>query len=456
MNSCFSIISSIPLLLVAASGCCQDSETIPAWKTEGIPEAAYATKTPLSAARWIWSGPRCKKQQVVCFRHRFTMPKAEPVKLQIRADDIIDGVWLNGQAISVKHGNVSAEELSKAVRVGPNILALQIRNGFLSAGVIYRVLRSEDGSLVAASSAAVRCVEAATGEWYRSEFDDATWQPSFEHGDVTIPPWSRNSLPFVRSFMSDAEWNNYQETLKTSAAKLPATLAAEPEPDAHIVYRGWMPKIEVNGQDLEPNFALPLAIGLSPYTGANAIKLHSLGFPVVRVAADDSEFLKDDGTYDFSNLDWQARRLLTMIPSARMEINLVLNAMRPWCRKYPDDCVGYATGPADPNATETLQRRVLRPSAASAAFREEVTRIADSFGKFVRVQPWGKRAIAVRVSYGVYTEWHAYGMGQGPDTGVAMTKVFRQYLTKKYSSDAALAKAWNDPAVTLKTAAAPS
>ena len=454
-----SVISvvAIAAAMASAGGCCREAQ-VPAWKIEGIPAVAYASKAPLSAARWIWAGPRCTKQQAVCFRHRFEMPQAEAISLQIRADDIIDGIYLNGETISVWHGQVSSEDLSKSVRKGENVLALKIRNGSQVAGVIYRVLRACDKVPVAASSASVRCVDAigvAKG-WYRPDFDDAEWTPAYEHGDVTMPPWSRHALEFVRSFMTDAEWSNYQETLKTSVTGLPASLASEPEPDARIVYRGWLPKIALNGKDLEPNFALPLAIDLSPYPGSNALKLHSLGFPVIRVAANDGSFLNDDGSLDFSDLDWQARRLLTMIPDARMEINLVLDAMHPWCRRHPNETVGYATGPADPGATETLSHRVLRPSAASETFREEISRIVAAFGAFVRAQPWGKRAIAVRVSYGIYTEWHAYAMAEGPDTGAAMTKAFRRYLTRKYGDDAALAKAWNDQSATLGTAAVPT
>lgn len=250
---------------MASVGGCRKDEQVPVWKTEGIPPAAYASKEPLSAARWIWSGPRCTKQQTVCFRHRFEMARAEAIKLQIRADDFIDGVYLNDQPISVKNGNVSADELSKAAKEGANVLALQIRNGSQVAGVIYRILRAGDGALISVSSSAVKCADEAAKDWMRIDFDDSEWKPAFEHGDVTVPPWSRHSLSFVKSFMSGTEWTNYQETLKTSAANLPASLATEPEPDAHIVYRGWMPKIEVNGRDLEPNFALPLAIDLSPH-----------------------------------------------------------------------------------------------------------------------------------------------------------------------------------------------
>ena len=429
----------------------------PAWKIEGIPSAAFATSAPLSAVRWIWLSPRCTVHQTVYFRQRFEIEDDATVRLQLRADDIVDGAFLNG--IDVRRGNgVSDDAFVKAARPGTNVLALQIRNGTQIAGVLYRVLGRNDEKVFCTSSSSAKCLGEMVKDWYLPDFDDSDWKSAYEHGDVTMPPWSRHSLPFVKSFMTDAEWVGYQQALKTAVAVLPASLASEPEPDAHVVYRGWLPKIEVNGKVMEPNFNLPLAIDFSPYVGSNAIKLDSLGFSIIRVTADDDSFYRGEGDYDFSDLDWQARRILTMVPNARMEINLVLNVMRDWCRKHPDECVGYATGPADPNSGDMLGQkgRVLRPSPASFAFRQEVSRIITSLGAFVHAQPWGKRAIAVRASYGVYTEWHAYSFRQGPDTGVAMTKAFRRYLKKKYGDDAALAKAWNDTSVSFGSAQPPT
>lgn len=440
---------------IVVSGPAAD-EGIPLWQYRGIPPAAYASEKPLSAARWIWSSPRCQRNQAVSFRQRFELGTDTEVRLQIRADDIIDAAYLNG--VDVKCGTgVPDAAFAKAARPGANLLALRIRNGSQIAGVIYRVLGRNDARVCCASSSAVKCADEPEGEWWLPEYDDASWHPAYEHGDVTMPPWSRHNLGFVKSFMTDDEWSGYQTALRTSLAALPASLADEPEPEARIVYRGWLPKINVSGRDLEPNFNLPLAIDFSPYVGSNMLKLDSLGFSIVRVAANDGSFYRGEGEpCDFTDLDWQARRLLTMAPEVRMEVNLVFDAMTDWCRKHPEECVGYAAGPVDPGATETLQKRVLRPSAASSAFREEMRRVIDAFGSFVRSRPWGKRVIAVRVSYGVYTEWHTYCFGDGPDTGVAMTREFRRYLVRKYGDDAALAKAWNEPEVTLATAVAPT
>ena len=129
----------------------------PAWKIEGIPSAAFATSAPLSAVRWIWLSPRCTVHQTVYFRQRFEIEDDATVRLQLRADDIVDGAFLNG--IDVRRGNgVSDDAFVKAARPGTNVLALQIRNGTQIAGVLYRVLGRNDEKVFCTSSSSAKCL----------------------------------------------------------------------------------------------------------------------------------------------------------------------------------------------------------------------------------------------------------------------------------------------------------
>ena len=69
--------------------------------------------------------------------------------------------------------------------------------------------------------------------------------------------------------------------------------------------------------------------------------------------------------------------------------------------------------------------------------------------------PEGDCLVGLHLGGGVYGEWHYWGFTHQPDTGPAMTAHFRRWLRYKYGSDAALQAAWNDPHVTLATAAVP-
>ena len=405
------------------------ADEIPLWRTSGVPDSVWMTDTPFSAARWIWADRRIRPGQIVYFRCRFNAPEnyspCRNAKFQFLVDDFCDEIYLNGRKAAI-------DDIASAVCPGENVLALKVRNGYGSAGVLFRLFTDGRNSDIFHSDAAVKCAERELNGWTSIDFDDSGWKASYEIGDVTTAPWARRRPEIVRLFMTDAEWKNWQVARARAVSRLPPGLDAEPEPDARIVYAGWLPKIALNGELLEPDFSLPVSIGNSPYQEAAVAKLDSIGFPIVRITTADINFWKGDGEYDFADLDWQARRVLSLAPNTRFEVHLSFSKMSGWCRLHPDETVGYATGPADPNADDDLTQRVVRPSAASEAFREEATRVIAALGAFVRGQPWGKRAVAVRLGYGIYSEWHTYGMYEGPDSGRAMTAAFRDFLRRKY------------------------
>lgn len=443
------------LLLLTAIGIGVDANEVPQWRVSGVLDSVRMSKTSFSAAKWIWTGKRMRPNQVAYFRCRFDLPESYKsdgnTKLQIKVDDVCEEMYLNGRKIS-------AEDFALAVRPGRNVFALKAKNGYGSAGVLFRLLIGDvnGGAGIFSSDATVKCAETVGDGWYDFDLDDSSWKKSHEIGDVTTAPWARRHPEIVRMFMADAEWANWHAVRTSVISNLPYGIDREPEPEAKIVYRGWQPKISLNGKLLDPEFALPISIGISPYQESGMIKLNSMGFPIVRITANDFNFWKSEGAYDFFELDWQARRVLSLATNAQLEVFLNLTRMSKWCRMHPSEIVGYATGPADFNASDDLTQRVVRPSAASKVFREESARIISAFGAFVRRQPWGKRAIAIRLGYGIYSEWHTYGMYNGPDCGFPMTVAFREFLRKKYGSDRALAIAWNNPDVTIDDAVPPT
>lgn len=94
---------------------------------------------------------------------------------------------------------------------------------------------------------------------------------------------------------------------------------------------------------------------------------------------------------------------------------------------YADGAIGTAPG-------DDLSGRPSRPSAASAAYRDEVNRLIGAFGSYVRSQPWGKRIVGVRPCWGIYWEWHVYGMYHSPDVGPAMTAAFHRWKNGRYAN----------------------
>lgn len=456
-------IRQMALTSVLAATLLASADTEPPWRIAGIPAEARISDGPMSAARWIWTKAPAVRDQVVYFRLRFEAGGRRPGEtkpfLVCRADDHLAGAYLNGHRLNVsamEGRRFGISDFGDFLRNGENVLALAVSNGMASAAVIFHgACAGADGRpRVISSSEAVKCSASHVANWMSPCLDDSSWETSREIGDSTTAPWNA-SPEIVRSCMTDEEWANYQHCRERASSGLPAGLATEPEPSVRVVYRGWMPKIEINGRDFEPDISRTIHLGESAYPDSAALKLASLGFPVTSLKAFGDKIWKGDGIYDFSDVDYQAGRLLTLAQGSYIEIALILDKCAWWCAAHPNDTIGYAAGPADAPVSSVF-RRVVRPSVASETFRRDVARLVGALGEFARSRPWGRRVVAVRVCYGIYGEWHSFGMYEGPDTGPAMADRFRTWLRGKYGTDAALAAAWNAPDATLSTVAPPS
>jgi hypothetical protein len=124
---------------------------------------------------------------------------------------------------------------------------------------------------------------------------------------------------------------------------------------------------------------------------------------------------------------------------------------------------GFGTGPADKQrdgSEWSLEMgdldRSKRASLASKVWREEAGARLAELCRRLAVTPEGRSVIGIHVSCGVYGEWHYWAfIEHEPDTGPAMTRHFRQWLTSRYTSDAALQAAWKSSAWTLANAGVP-
>ena len=214
---------------------------------------------------------------------------------------------------------------------------------------------------------------------------------------------------------------------------VPGSVAEEPEPKAKIVYDGFLPKVELNGRRYDPVFNL-IPAG-SPYSWNQAIKMRALGIRFHRIDLIRSEvFEKAPGVYDFTQLDVYARQILKCIPDAYLTLGIRISLPK-WCAVHPESCVEYADGATETGTGDEQYGRLVRPSAASPAFRAEGVRVIEALGAFVNSKPWGRRVVAVRPSWGVYTEWHVYGMFHAPDVGPAMKEAFHRWQGGRYAGE---------------------
>lgn len=219
------------------------------------------------------------------------------------------------------------------------------------------------------------------------------------------------------------------EEREAHANALIAQLEREPDPIARVAYRGHRPFIELNGNLMDPLVNI-CKVG-DPYNESAIVKCSQAGFKIVQLNFFVDDLYKGEGVpCDFSSIGAAVWRLLRLDPNAYVILSPRF-IMRQWAKDHPNEQVGYAAGAADPNASDEFRERVVRPSPASDQFRALALGVIGELGYYVNAQPWRKRLIGFRLSYGTYSEWHCFGMYEAPDSGLRMQEKFRAYMQAK-------------------------
>ena len=237
-----------------------------------------------------------------------------------------------------------------------------------------------------------------------------------------------------------------------------AKLNAEPELTAAIEVRpNTNPKIVLNGRKVDAllyNAPYPWHYDEAK-TQEKIANFHQGGIDLLSLGI-ETNCWRADGSIDEQRIASTLYRALMLNPDAYLNLSINLNgAPRWWMDAHPEELMDYANGGVDPAATVPIYN-VRAPSYASPKWRADATDYLRRVVAFVESIPAGKRVFSYRVDYGIYREWHYYGMKAGlPGTCPAMRAAFRNYLSKKYLTDEALRAAWRTPQVTLSTAEIP-
>ena len=427
---------------------------------ELLPAAKVMPRTG-SRAKWLWfQAPKVLPRKTAYFRKKLTIPDKPVAAAWFYAGlDDSGEIWLNGaklRAVPFRQPDFQVKfqkfEVTGLLKKGENLLAAVARNDAASGGMIlFGEIRFQDGStLPLRSDKSFKACEKAPENWMKRDCDDSAWRPAMEHGDAMSQPWYSVSDVF-NLFTGPEEKEAWR--LAREKAVAPPPPANAPDLRAKIVWQNDMAALDINGTVTPP---VTFLLGRSPWTPevADIIqKAGQAGLHIFEYQPASNRMFRASGDYDFEFLDQDMRRILALDPDAVLIVGLRFDLFSEWMRQHPDDLIGYATGPATGGGDLARHRS---PSMASEAFRAEMKKFTAAFVEHLKKHTWFKRVIGMRVSHGVFSEWHYYGMEKDmPDTGKAMTRRFRAYLREKYPDDAALQKAWRDPAVTLATATVP-
>ena len=422
---------------------------LPCAAFEFEPEAVVIPLGQASKSQWVWDSKSAATNGCTAYFRKTFRVETKPRKA------VIDVFFDDGGDLYVNGVKKAVGDITDALKGGENTLAFRLVNGH-GASAINFLLSGEDAEgspFYVHSDSGMKVAREAAKGWEKPGFDDSGWNAVKTLGDVLANPWARYfdishrmTTPGERKRLDDAE---------AAARTLPPGLENDPPMDAKVVYDGPAPKIVVNGKKMAPCWNM-CGAG-NPYVDTAAIRAERVGFKFQHIwTATDHIRSKDEGRpYNFSRLGENVSRALHLQPDVYLILAIRLD-LKNWIVDFPDEQQEYGTGPIDPKCIDDYKGRPRRASCASRRFRAKALDIIRALGEYVKAQPWANRVAGVRVAYGIYTEWHTYGMFEAPDTGKAMTAHFREWLKAKYGSDAALAAAWGERGATIGAAAVPT
>ena len=406
---------------------------------------------PASKSRMLWNkDQKVADHAISYFRYEFDVPeRVRSGIFRIYFDDAGE-VFLNGKKLH-------PSKIPSQLKPGKNLLAFKNVNVYAYAGIIfYGEMTLKSGKKFYLHSVPdIKSSASAAPGWEKPGFDDSKWKSSLDQGDVLSMPWARHHK-MVQLFASPEESARIANEIKNSTALAPEVLKTPP-PQAKIVYQGNQPKISIGGKIYDPVFAL--VEGDDEYNRSFVARVAETGVKLFHVYhSDEHAYLGKDKGFDFENLDTKIRRMLHLVPDGQLELNIIFGRSSRWCKENPGEIIQFATGPVETRGKLRDERtgRPERPSPASDKYREYVRNTLHALCKYIKTKPWNNRIFSIRLSFGVYTEWHYYGYHQGPDSSEVMVKKFRAWLKNKYKNVSALRQAWNDDKVSFETAAAPS
>ncbi|GEM_PF-1296344 len=152
---------------------------------------------------------------------------------------------------------------------------------------------------------------------------------------------------------------------------------------------------------------------------------------------------------DWSIIDTTLSSILAVNPEAKIVPRMVCKAPLWWLEEHPDEMTGWAEGSVDNHPPlESFSSRLWRQES-EARLRRIIEHIEERFGKNIA----GYHACpgpSEECFYGNY-------LGSDcPGFGVSEVNAWREWLTKRYTTDQGLREAWHDDSVSLDTVQAVS
>ena len=376
-------------------------------------------------------------------------------------------VMLNGKAVEQERtritGNGSARQydITKELVSGPNALCAIVVNHGGPGGLILHVsITYQDGSEQEVfSDTTWRASTEKAPNWEKAGFEDDDWQMPSSAGDYLADPWAVTN-DFIALYANDdakVERARRKEVAQRTKQLL-EKLDKEPPLQAKIAYKNGGAFIDIDGKLHRPVLYCYSSGGRDTPNFREKIKnFEDADIHLICFGIEADWFWKGPDKYDFEEMDRLFDRALAQAPEGRFIFSITYSHGPEWWNElHPAETIKYGR-----NSSKYSKRDCIgsfnAPSYASELWLKEASETIRKLIEHIEGTPYAKRVFGYRISAGVYSEWHYYGMADSmPDVSKPMVKLFRAYLREKYNGDVEqLRKAWKQPEVTFENAVPP-
>ncbi len=158
--------------------------------------------------------------------------------------------------------------------------------------------------------------------------------------------------------------------------------------------------------------------------------------------------------YDFSSFDKAIREALAANPAGKLQVAFFPEGIAWFQRKHNRELERCYAG----NTSNSKLRILYQAPFGSDVWVECSSELLGDLVRYIEAQDYADRIYDYKLFCGGGGEWYWPGCFMGATSGYseATRDSFREWLRKKYGSDDALQKAWNQPSVALDTAVVPS
>ena len=205
-------------------------------------------------------------------------------------------------------------------------------------------------------------------------------------------------------------------------------------PICRVVYEKGKAYFDIGGERFETTYynCNENWNGGNPALRRQVAEFRDAGMHLYGVGVLTKDVWRSDGSIDFAAAEAKMRDVLSIDPEARFQF-CITTSFPPkwWMDAHPDELIGYANADVNPRERDHI-KNYRAPSFASKLWRHDMCDYLARFVKHLESTSYSKRIFAYRPDFGVYHEWHYYGMHSCmPDTGKAMAAAYGKSIPSK-------------------------